>query len=1045
MTFVYTLLEDAGFKIEKFQKSSPFASFLPGLSGENGIPMWVFYVNRGQALASFGVGNKDNAMTEFFPADKAYQMVTTQGFRTFLKGKRGDQHFQYEPFSEENKNIQDSMIIADNDLRLTHFNEEHSIQIDIDYYTLPNQPIPGLVREMKIKNLSQQPLEIEVVDGLATMFPAGVGNVPYKEIGNTYKSWFDASSIDDIFAYYYLRGSTEDEAEVSQNDKGNFFVSFNVVKDSEKALSPIFDRQLIFGNDLSLRIPKTFYEKKEWNADEQIATNKVSAAFSHSEYVLDGEEEILMYSIFGQTDSRIQAEAFVKENLSKEKMTAYKHVAQNLAKNLTKCVETKTAVPEFDAYIKQNYLDNGLRGGFPFVFENERDQKVFYLYSRKHGDLERDYNFFSIEPEYYSQGNGNYRDTNQNRRLDVMIEPKIKDTTIRQFMHLIQLDGYNPLALKTVQFTLQSTDFEFEKYGISSEKSRDFLKKVKEGFTPGSIKKYIEQKKIQLNVPFEAVLTDILSVSEEVLEAEFGEGYWSDHWTYNLDLIDSYLSIYPDKEQELFFSDGYRYFDGPASVNPQEVKYTKKNNQVRQYNAVEVDKEKIKRQAKGIDLWVKMKGKIFTTNLYSKLILLAGIKTATVAPFGLGIEMEGGRPGWNDAMNGLPGMMGAGTSELYEVKRLLKMIKNVKNIHDDGVVLPKESCMFLMETANCIEHTKELNLENWKELTEIREQYRKRIKEGLSEETERLNKDSLKKWMDACQLFIDKAIESVESFDHPLVPTYFRFDALLLDGEVADMRPHAVTPFLEGVVKQLKLSEDKKEAQVLYEKVKQSDLYDQKLKMYKTSGSIENEPIELGRAKFFTPGWLENESIFLHMSYKYLLELLKNDLNEEFFEEIKTGLICFTDPKVYGRSILENSSFLASSANPDEKIHGKGFVARLSGSTVEFLNMWIELFIGSQPFTLQDQDLVFHLRPKLSSDFFGNEKQVSVKVFGDIDLTYYNETGMPTYGENGVQPVEYRLTMIDGKIETIKGAFVKGELAEKIRNKEIVSIEVLLE
>ena len=24
-----------------------------------------------------------------------------------------------------------------------------------------------------------------------------------------------------------------------------------------------------------------------------------------------------------------------------------------------------------------------------------------------------------------------------------------------------------------------------------------------------------------------------------------GEGYWVDHWTYNLDLIESYLSIFP--------------------------------------------------------------------------------------------------------------------------------------------------------------------------------------------------------------------------------------------------------------------------------------------------------------------------------------------------------------------------------------------------------------------------------------------------------------------------------------------------------------------
>ena len=45
---------------------------------------------------------------------------------------------------------------------------------------------------------------------------------------------------------------------------------------------------------------------------------------------------------------------------------------------------------------------------------------------------------------------------------------------------------------------------------------------------------------------------------------------------------------------------------------------------------------------------------------------------------------------------------------------------------------------------------------------------------------------------------------------------------------------------------------------------------------------------------------------------------------------------------------LENSSFIASSANPNPDIHGRGFVARLSGSTTEMISMWIEMFIGGQ-------------------------------------------------------------------------------------------------
>ena len=42
------------FLIENYGKKSTFASFLPGISGEKGIPIWCYYVNRGQCVVSFG-------------------------------------------------------------------------------------------------------------------------------------------------------------------------------------------------------------------------------------------------------------------------------------------------------------------------------------------------------------------------------------------------------------------------------------------------------------------------------------------------------------------------------------------------------------------------------------------------------------------------------------------------------------------------------------------------------------------------------------------------------------------------------------------------------------------------------------------------------------------------------------------------------------------------------------------------------------------------------------------------------------------------------
>ena len=56
--------------------------------------------------------------------------------------------------------------------------------------------------------------------------------------------------------------------------------------------------------------------------------------------------------------------------------------------------------------------------------------------------------------------------------------------------------------------------------------------------------------------------------------------------------------------------------------------------------------------------------------------------------------------------------------------------------------------------------------------------------------------------------------------------------------------------------------------QALYEAVKRTDMYDEALKMYTISGSLKGMSMDIGRMMAFVPGWLENQSVWLHMSYK---------------------------------------------------------------------------------------------------------------------------------------------------------------------------------
>src|SRR5688572_16979361 len=91
-------LENDAFVIENYNQARPFSSFLPGIAGLFGKPMWVFYTNRGQCISSFGIRNKNGAMLEFYPANKAYTHTPLLGFRTFIRRKRGKNWEVYEPF-----------------------------------------------------------------------------------------------------------------------------------------------------------------------------------------------------------------------------------------------------------------------------------------------------------------------------------------------------------------------------------------------------------------------------------------------------------------------------------------------------------------------------------------------------------------------------------------------------------------------------------------------------------------------------------------------------------------------------------------------------------------------------------------------------------------------------------------------------------------------------------------------------------------------------------------------------------------------------------
>lgn len=1066
--------EEERFVIEGYDKSKTFSSFLPGIAGIKGIPMWVFYVNRGQGVCSFGVRDKKSPIMEFSPASIAYSNVAVKGFRTFIKLDDGN---IYEPFSSlpSNERITRKMFIKQNELSIEEINEDLGLKINVVYFTIPYENFAGLVRKVEITNICSREMEIEVLDGMPEIIPFGVENSTYKEVGNLMRSWMEVYNLENRIPFFKVRASTKDEARVDEVTRGHFYLSFS---DSETLITPIVDFELIFEQNTSLLYPDGFANNSINNliGKKQVTANKVPCGFTGVKRKLDINEKLNIGTIIGHIEDIHIINKRSNEICKFSYIDEKRKQANKLVRDITDDIYTKTSSKVFDAYCRQNYLDNVLRGGYPLILDNGKEGFVYHVYSRKHGDLERDYNFFSLEPEYYSQGNGNFRDVNQNRRNDIFFNPKIRDYNVRTFMNLIQADGYNPLSVKGCTFEIIEENKEkafhiIDKYFTSHKEEIKNL--ISSKFTPGKIINYVYNHNVKRTISDEDLLKEILSLSRQNIEAEFGEGYWIDHWTYNMDLIESYLKIYPDKLEEFLFENNkYIFFDSPVYVLPRNEKYVLEGSKVRQYGSVIIDEEKIERlnMKTNETNWLKTnygEGDIYYTNLFVKLITLSLIKFVTLDPYGMGVEMEGDKPGWNDAMNGLPGLFGSGMSETFELKRIIQfIIGTIDKVKDRNISLPIEIYNLLYNVNDALEDYNNNKLDDfqyWDKVSTLREEYRKKIRFGIDGREKKICLLEIKELFNKFLDKLDKGIYKALKLGNGLFPTYFYFEAedykLIKDKEgktvigkyglptvkINSFKVSVLPYFLEGPARALKTIKDVNTSRNIYKKIKETDLFDEKINMYKTSVSLENQSYEIGRIKAFTPGWLERESVFLHMEYKYLLELLKSGLYDEFFEDMKTCMVPFLNPEIYGRSILENSSFIATSVNPDPSTHGRGFVARLSGSTAEFISMWIIMMIGNEVFRVEDGKLVLKFKPILPNWLFDEKGKITFKFLGKINVTYHNKTNKNTYGDSAAQINRIILTTNDNDIIEIRQSYIPHPFAEKCREGDIKEINIFFE
>jgi hypothetical protein len=436
---------------------------------------------------------------------------------------------------------------------------------------------------------------------------------------------------------------------------------------------------------------------------------------------------------------------------------------------------------------------------------------------------------------------------------------------------------------------------------------------------------------------------------------------------------------------------------------------------------------------------------------------------ATLDMSGVGIEMEAGKPGWNDSLNGLPGLFGSSLVETLEVRRLVGALTDwldAAAVHE--LDLPEEVAEFARDLAPLVAANAGDDLaplDYWADANALKERYREQVRLGVAGRDVTVPVGEIRSLLANAATVLDAICrgDRVPVTRGAIPFTYYRTQVVrweVVAGSVVpvevETRPLPVS--LEAPAHWIRAFPGK--AREVYDAVRSSALFDTELQMYRLCEPYPAEDFAVGRAVGAYPrGWLENESIYTHMEYKWLLEVLRAGLTDEFWSDARTMFPAFLDPATYGRSPLEGVSFIVSGAHPDPAEHGRGYQPRLSGMTAEFLSMWMIASVGEHPFDLSGGGLRFAVRPRLPEWLFSGgwgswppEEATSSLAFAGLNGTCFRlhriDPAVVPGGRPGV--VAYSLRYRSGEIVEITGDSVVGKAAHDLRAGRVAAVDVAL-
>lgn len=755
--------DDKYFKIKQSDSMRPF--FMSILSDSD---HWMFISSNGGLSA--GRKNAEFSLFPYYTDDKITESAEITGSKTIIKVIENGQSHIWEPFSIRNEGIYKTSRnlyknVYGNKIIFEEVND--SLQITFRYQWSSSDKY-GFVKTSEIINHRNENVQIEFVDGLQNVLPAGVGSDLQRASSNLVDAYkrneLHQSSGLGIFA---LSAIIVDKAEPSEALKANVAWSIGLQNPNYLVSSlqlDAFRKGKIVISETDVKGEKGAYfvhstlnlcanETSSWQiiANLNLHHGQVIALINEIETNPKLAEDVAADIAFG-TQKLIQLAAAADGiQYSADHLKDTRHFSNTLFNIMRGGIfDSNYQIDKsdflnylkkanFPLFLEQEGLWNNLPETFDYSFlkqyipsANQADLQrlaIEYLplkFSRRHGDPSRPWNKFSINTRNEADGSkildyeGNWRDIFQNWEALAHAYPLFMEGMVYKFLNASTFDGYNPYRV------------------------------TKGGF---------DWETIEPDDPWSYI------------------GYWGDHQIiYLLKFLEFMEDYFPGRTQELLDQELFVYAAVPYRIKSYHdlLKNPK--------DTIDFDHEwdsKIRknREEIGADgaLLKTGENRIYHVNFIEKILATVLAKMSNLIPEG-GIWMNTQRPEWNDANNALVGN-GVSMVTLYYLRRFMKWFESVlENTSLDSLKISNEMVEFyhaIRETL--VAHQEALkgkmNDEQRKNIMDAlgkaASDYRNHIyQNGFWGKKRSISVDGLKLFTKVTLDFLEHSIEANERQDH---------------------------------------------------------------------------------------------------------------------------------------------------------------------------------------------------------------------------------------------------------------------------------------